>query len=150
NLLNFGSGIYGMFEADKLKQLSENAMKASDPFGPYRKQYGDQLLALMSDPNSVTKLPGYQFQFDQGAEAVSRKMASKGYAGSGNLGTALTEYGQNFASSYFDKEATRLATLAGANIGPNFGASLSGYGSGIDVAGQSLASLGYGSVYAGG
>lgn len=150
NLLNFGSGIYGLSQANQMKNLSKDALKASDPFGPYRKVYGDQLLALMADPSSVKNLPGYQFQFDQGAEAVSRKMGSRGYAGSGNLATALTEYGQNFASSFYDKEASRLATLAGASISPSFGAGLGGYGTGIDIAGQSLASLGYGSVYAGG
>jgi hypothetical protein len=139
-----------MFEADKQKNLAQKAFNASDPFGKYRGVYGDQLLALMANPESVKDLPGYQFQFDQGAEAVQRKLASKGYGGSGNMGIALTEYGQNFASSYFDREATRLATLAGANIAPNFGAALSGYGLGINTASDSLASLGYGSVYAGG
>lgn len=150
NLLNFGSGLYGLYEADKMKDMAKDAYKASDPFGKYRSVYGDQLLALMADPSSITKRPGYQFQFDQGAEAVQRKLASKGYGGSGNMGVALTEYGQNFASSYFDKEATRLATLAGANISPNFSSSLGGYASGIDTASAALASLGYASVYAGG
>lgn len=150
NLLNFGSGLYGLYEADKMKDMAKDAYKASDPFGQYRSVYGNQLLALMANPESVKDLPGYQFQFDQGAEAVQRKLGSKGYGGSGNMGVALTEYGQNFASGYFDKEATRLATLAGANISPNFNAAISGYGSGIDTASSALASLGYASVYAGG
>jgi hypothetical protein len=143
NLLNLGSGIYGMFEADKLRGMSERAFANADPFGSYRKQYGDQLLALMANPDSVKELPGYEFQFEQGAEAVSRKMGSKGYLGSGNMATALTEYGQNFASNYFDKQANMLARLAGADISPNQSGALAGYGSGIDVASAALASLGY-------
>lgn len=144
NLLTLGSGIYGMFESDKLRGMAEEAFRRGDPFGDYRKGYADKLQTLMDNPESLTELPGYKFQFEQGAEALSRKMASKGYLGSGNMGTALVQYGQDFASNFRDREMDRLAMLAGANISPNQSAGLAGYGSGIDVASQSLASLGYG------
>lgn len=150
NLLNLGSGLYGLYEADKMKDLAKDAYHDSDPFGPYRGQYAQQLMALMQDPSSITKDPGYQFQFDQGSEAVRRKMAAGGFAGSGNMGTALVEYGQNFAQNAFRDRITQLAGLAGANIAPNFSGALSGYASGIDTASEALASLGYGAVRAGG
>lgn len=149
NLLNIGSGIYGLSEASKMKDLASGTMRASDPFGPQRAQYAQQLQQLMADPSSITNDPGYQFQFDQGSQAVTRQMAAKGYLGSGNLGTALQEYGQNYAASAYKDRISTLASLAGANIAPNFGASLNGYASGIDLAGKSLASLGYGATMAG-
>jgi hypothetical protein len=150
NVLNIGSGLYGLYESRQMREMAKKAFGASDPFGPYRQQYADQLSALMKDPSSITKDPGYEFQFNQGREAINRSMGAKGYLGSGNLGIALTEYGQNYAQNYFTKKAEQLAGLAGAGISPNFSGALSGYGSGIDAASAALASLGYGSVMAGG
>lgn len=149
NLLNLGSGIYGLTQANALKGLASKAFNQSDPFGSQRPMYAAQLMQLMQDPNSITKDPSYKFQFDQGADAVQRKMAAGGYLGSGNEGVALTQYGQNFANTFLDDRMKFLAGLAGANISPNFSASLSGYASGIDTASASLASLGYGSTMAG-
>lgn len=149
NLLNIGSGIYGLSQADKLKQLSRQAMGASDPFGSQRAGYAAQLAALMKDPSSLAEEPGYKFQFAQGQQAVTRNMASRGFLDSGNEAVALTEYGQGFAQNYRNKRVEELSLLSGAGISPSFGASLSGYASGIDTASQALASLGYGATMAG-
>lgn len=149
NLLNLGSGVYGLTQAQKMKNLAKDAYTASDPFGPQRAQYAKQLQDLMKDPSSLKDEPGYKFQEEQGEQAVTRQMAAKGYLGSGNMGVALTEYGQGFANNYLNQRISTLSQLAGAGISPSFGASLSGYASGIDTASQALASLGYGSVMAG-
>ena len=149
NLLNIGSGLYGLYESGQQRNLAKDAIKASDPFGPYRQQYAQQLMALMADPTSITKDPGYQFQLDQGNQAVERFMASKGFLGSGNEGIALEKYGQDYASKYLNDKITQLAGLAGANISPNPGPGLNAYNQGLDTASASLASLGYGLTRAG-
>ena len=132
------SGLYGLNQSNQLTKLGQQAMERSDPFGPYRKQYGDQLSALMADPSSISKYPGYQ----AGLDAITRKMASQGYLGSGNMMAALQKYGGDF----FDKEATRLGQFAGAQFGPNTSAALSGATAGSDLASRALASLGYGAM----
>jgi hypothetical protein len=87
-----------------------------------------QLQALIADPSSVTKLPGYSFNFGQGADAVQREMAAGGFQGSGNEATALTQYGQNFAMSTFNQQAQLLSQLAGitAPSSPSQGGAVAG------------------------
>lgn len=142
-LLSAGSGLYGLYQSGQQRGLAKDAIKASDPFGPYRQQYAQKLMALMADPASITKDPGYQFQLEQGEQAVERRMASKGYLGSGNEGIALEQYGQDYAKSAYNDKITQFAGLAGANISPNPGPGLQAYNQGLDTASASLASLGY-------
>lgn len=148
SILGIGSGIYGMSLANQLQGLSKNAIAASNPFGPYRAQYAGQLASLEANPSSVFSDPGYQAAFDQGSQAVARRMAGSGYAGSGNEAIALQQYGQSFANNYIGSREQQLAYLAGAGITPNPGPGLSGYGAGIDAAGNALGSLGYGASMA--
>lgn len=134
---NIGSGIYGMYQSNQMKQLAEEAARMQDPFGAQRAQYANKLSALYANPSSITGMPGYQ----AGLDAVERKMASQGYLGSGNMMTALHQYGGDF----FDKEVARLSNLAGAQFAPSGGnALLAGNIAGNNLMGQSLASLGYG------
>lgn len=77
--------------------------------------YRTQLNQLLADPSSVTKLPGYQFNLDQGAETVARQYASNpGGAGA----AALTRYGQDYASSAYLQQAQLLASLSGLQQNP--------------------------------
>lgn len=96
----------------------DRQLAASDPFGKYRDKYATQLNDLMDNPASVKDLPGYQFQVDQGADAILRRGAAGGQLGSGNLGAALTEYGQGFAEDYFSKRLQQLSILSGAQAVP--------------------------------
>jgi hypothetical protein len=96
-----------------LLPLAGNISKTSDPFGPYRGQYGAELAQLEANPGSITTRPGYA----AGLQAIERSLASQGYTGSGNSMFALANYGQNF----FNAEANRLATLAGAGAPPGQG-----------------------------
>lgn len=102
-------------------------LTASNPFGAERAQYAKQLQELMSNPNSVKDLPGYQFQMDQGTDAITRQAAATGYLGSGNLGAELAKYGQGLAASFYDRRTALLSSLAGAGAVPgspnNLGAS---------------------------
>ena len=82
-------------------------------------------------------MPGYE----AGLDAVTRKMASQGYLGSGNMMAALQKYGGDF----FNAETARLGNLAGAQFGPSGGAALlQGTNYANDLASKALASLGYG------
>lgn len=124
NLLSIGSGLYALQQAEALK-------KASDPFGQYRGQYGEQLAALERNPASITTRPGYQ----AGLQAVQRAGAAQGYNGSGNMAASLAKYGGDF----YQQEAARLAYLAGGSQTPG-----AGQYAGAQLAGQGLASIGYG------
>lgn len=130
------SGFMGLKQSRDLSKLSREAMNRSDPFGPERVKYAQELDMLRQDPSRVERLPGYK----AGLQAVERKMASQGYLGSGNMMVALHDYGGRM----YDAEANRLAQLAGAGISPNFGPALSAQASSSDLASRALASLGYG------
>jgi len=45
------------------------------------------------------KMPGYQFQLEQGTNAIDQNAAANGSLLSGNTGKALTDYGQGLAST---------------------------------------------------
>lgn len=137
------SGAAGLAGALDTRKAGKEALQRGDPFGGWRGYYGQQLADLMKDPSSVTKMPGYQFQFDQGLQALTRGTAA-GYRRSGNEAIALEKYGQDYASNYLQQQMQFLAGLAGSGIAPNFGAGMQGLGMGYDQASQALASIGYG------
>lgn len=136
SLFSIGSGLYGMYKSHEMQKLAEQAMKADNPFGPHREQYAQMLDRLYANPKTITRMPGYK----AGLDAVTRKMASQGYLGSGNMMAALQKYGGDF----FNAEAARLAQLAGAQFSPNSGATLAGHNYSNDLASKALASIGYG------
>ena len=124
DLASIASGIYGM-------SLVGKARDAADPFAQYRPAYGAQLAALEANPGSIVSRPGFQ----AGLETIQRKSAASGYYGSGNMASALGRYSGDF----YNQEATRLASLAGAGQTPGAGQAL-----GADLASRSLGSIGYG------
>lgn len=136
SLFNIGSGLYGLYRGNQMQKLAEAAMKNDNPFGPERAHYAGLLRKLYENPKSIVKMPGYQ----AGIDAVTRKMASQGYLGSGNMMAALQKYGGDF----FNAEAARLAQLAGAQFSPNSGASIQGQNYSNDLVSKALASIGYG------
>lgn len=105
-----GMSAYG---ASQQGGISSQAKGQSATVFGEQQYYAQQLQQLIADPSSVTKLPGYQFNLDQGTQAVERKMAGSGFLGSGNEAIALTQYGQNYATSAYQTQANLLASLAG-------------------------------------
>ena len=77
-------------------------------------EYANQLKALMSNPDSIKDTGAYKFRFDQGQQALERSAAANGMTGSGNVLAELMKYGQGQASQAYDTEASRLASLSGA------------------------------------
>lgn len=61
----------------------------------------------------LSQMPGYQFQMQQGQQAVGRNLAAAGLSDSGAAGKALTQYGQGFAQNYASQYVNGLQSLAG-------------------------------------
>lgn len=144
--LNLGSGILGLNRASQIPRQTEALMARSDPFGPYRAQYAQQLSSLAANPGSVTSMPGYNFARDQGEQALTRKMAQGGYTGSGNEMIALKQFNEKLAGDWYNNEMNRLASLAGAGISPSAIGSIgmTGINAQNDMLSRALASIGYG------
>ena len=98
-------------------QPTSQAAQIADPFAAQRPQYQSMLQQLMTNPASIQGSPGYQFQMDQGLQAVNRNEAAKGMLGSGNRLQELMQYGQGLASQDYNNQFLRLANLAGASAG---------------------------------
>ena len=60
--------------------------------------------------------PGYQFALDQGLQAAERGASAGGMLGSGNLLTALTEYGQGTANKEYGSWLDRLNGVSGQGL----------------------------------
>lgn len=145
--LNIGSGLYGLYKSDQLRKMAELASRRADTWGENggRGLAAGQLQTLLTDPSSITKMPGY----NAGLEAVQRAMAAQGYGGgagpgnvSGNMLAALQQYGGNF----YNQALQNLAGLSGATQNPASAGQLliSGNQLSNDLASRSLASIGYG------
>jgi hypothetical protein len=110
NILDLTKGVVGLAGALGMGSSTGAAASAADPFASQRAQYQKMLSDLMADPSGqLSNLPGYK----AGLDAVQRSMASQGYTGSGNMMTALQQYGGNI----FNQQATLLSGLAGATSG---------------------------------
>jgi len=73
--------------------------------------YGNQLSALIGNPNSFAGTPGYQFARDQGLQATQRGMSSQ--RGSGNALAALLDRGTGMAQQNYMDYAKLLGGLTG-------------------------------------
>lgn len=60
----------------------------------------------------LQNLPGYQFQMQQGTQAVDQNLAAQGLLQSGAAGTALQQYGQGLAQNYAGQYASGLAGIS--------------------------------------
>ena len=105
--------VFGVKKSNSQQKISDTAQAQANTVFGEEQQYAQMLHSLITNPSSVTSLPGYQFNLQQGEQAVARTMAGSGYAGSGNEAIALTQYGQNYATSAYDNQIKVLSSLAG-------------------------------------
>lgn len=98
---------------------TQQQQSAYAPFSSQYANYQPMLQNLVSNPSSVTSTPGYQFNLSQGETAVNQGMASEGLLGSGNQATALTQYGQNYATSQYQTQLQNLMSLSGVGVNQN-------------------------------
>lgn len=99
-----------------MQQINQAAVSAADPFAAQRGQYQNSLKDLMSG-NFSSSDPSYQARFQGGQQALERSQAAKGFLGSGNMLTALQDYGQGQASQEYNNQYQRLMPLTGATTG---------------------------------
>lgn len=85
-----------------------------------------QIQALLKDPSTITKDPGYQFQRDQGLKAAQNSAAAKGMLGSGSTLKGLTQYGNDYASTKLNDSINRMLQVA--NVGNGAAATIAGSG----------------------
>ena len=63
--------------------------------------------SLLNNPGQITSNPGYQFEFNQGKDAVNTSAGTGRMLQSGNRLLALDQFGQDYASTGFDKALSR-------------------------------------------
>lgn len=136
-ILQTVGGIGDIYQGLTDRRIAKKWLKRGDPFGAYRKQYGDMLMGFMKDPDSFLKSDMFQSMLNQGMEGVSRQMAAHGYLNSGNEQTALADYISTKSWDMFQSEQDILGKLAGAWIDPN--EAMAGYAKGRSGAVGSVA-----------
>lgn len=114
-----------LFGGNKITQGYDNAMginkdmykTAREDLSPYRDlgtNYMKSVNDFMARPKltgeSVMNRPGYQFRMDEGTRAIENSALARGGLNSGNTMKELMEYGQNYATSEYDKELGREDT----------------------------------------
>lgn len=128
-VIDAGVSIYEGNQANSTARgvANQQEYQSSVIFGE-QQGFEQQLRHLLDNPQDVTKLPGYQFNFDQGASALSRQFAASGLRGSGNMGAGLVKYGQDYASNAYLQQANLLASLSGitAASSPSQGGAVAG------------------------
>jgi hypothetical protein len=86
---------------------------------------------------NVANLPGYQFEMQQGQQALQNSAAARGGALSGNTIQATQQFGQGLASTQFQNYMSQLAGLANmgqsaaSNVGNTGAQLLSGAGASL-------------------
>jgi len=88
--------------------LKKGSLQAS---GADFSDYQNQLKGLLSDPSKIQQTAGYQFDVDQGNQAINRSAAAKGMSNSGGVLAELQKYGQGMASKEYGSQINRLQDL---------------------------------------
>lgn len=138
--LSVGSGIYGLYQQNELRKKALEAMKLSDPWGTSGGRAGAdaQLQALLRDPTGAAQNdPAYKLRI----QAAQRANGAYGQ-GSGRMAVAAADA----STDWYNTRLAQLGGLAGAGLNPANAAQvgLGGMESANTLAGQSLASIGYG------
>lgn len=141
--MNIGSGILGLLQKRRMEELAKQAFgqysNMKDPYAMVR--------ALMADPGSVSKMPGYQFGMDEGRRAIQRTGAAGGSGG--NEAIALARYTPEYAQNFYNNEIARRMQLGSgeAQLGTaNAGIGLNAQNAANNLMSGSLGSIGYGAT----
>lgn len=130
-LQNQQSGVN--FQTNELQGLTT----AEQPYQQLGQTSANAYANLVNNPFTAPTLqqaentPGYQFNLQQGTQAINEQAAATGNLNSGNTGVALQKYGQGLASTTYQQAyqnalnqyQTNLGAAAG---GTNFGLSSTG------------------------
>lgn len=122
-LLNYIAGVQNNLQNEKQLVTDRNNFKASlqdfnssNPIGKL-----DPTKFAATPANEIEAMvraqPGYQFQYDQGQQAINAQAAASGHMYSGNQLAALQQRGQDTADSFFQQYQGNLASLAAQTLG---------------------------------
>lgn len=89
--------------------------------------------------SSLMASPGYQFRLGQGRRNLEASSAARGGMGSGKAGTAMQQYGQEFASNEYGNRLNQLAGLSGTGQTQAAQSMQAGMGYAGDIGSASLA-----------
>ncbi len=92
----------------------QEGFQMQNPWSQHQPAMGAGLMQLLANPGSITETPGYQFNYDQGLQALFAKQASTGNRFSGRALNESMQFGQGLASQMYNSEMDRYAKLAGA------------------------------------
>jgi len=105
-------------DANKYIDMGKTASEQADPFGRYRRGYGDRLQNLYDDPSAIANTPGYKFALNQALDSTQSRLRAQGLSGGSAMQKSLTDEASGMAAQTWDKEANRLAMLSGAQFDP--------------------------------
>lgn len=116
---------------DLQQQMYNQSRQDQMPWMQAGQQSLSQLMDMTSpgyDYSQLTNDPGYQFQLQQGQQALERSAAAKGGLNSGGFMKGLDQYSQGLASRQFGNRFNRLASIAGMGQGSTAGLGALGQG----------------------
>lgn len=123
------------------------AQRAEARLAPYAETGGNALARLagalgLGTPeeqqvayNALAETPGYQFELNQGIDAIDKSAAARGGLFSGNTMRAVQEYGQGLASTTFGNYLARLGELVRGGQSAAAGQGAAGIQAGTATAG---------------
>jgi hypothetical protein len=94
----------------------------ADPYAQYRPGNAAMLQNLLSNPNSISQTPGYQFNLAQGLQQMQAQQAAQGRLVSGGALLQSQNFGQSLANQTYNQQVDTLARLSGAYQAPATGA----------------------------
>lgn len=125
-------GLNAINQTRSMQKNMQGYAAASNPLAPAQAGYAQQLQSLMTNPNGVVNMPGYQ----AGLQAAERSGAAGGYLGSGNMMAQLQQYGGNFynnAINQYQGAATANASSPGQIMGNTYAQTMPAYMSGLGM-----------------
>ena len=139
-LASIGSGLYGLSNAAAMRGMAGNAMNRADPWGASGGRAGAdaQLQALLRDPTGAAQNdPAFKLRM----QAAMRANAPTG-TNSGAMATAAA----NASTDWYNNRLSQLGAISGATVNPAQAQQLGLEGTGManTLAGNSLASIGFG------
>jgi hypothetical protein len=118
NASNTQLGMYNQTRTDQApwRQAGGNALNALQGYYGLpgaNGQVANPATTAANDNKLIQNLPGYQFNLQQGNQAVQRNLAANGLLDSGAAQKALTQYGQGAAMQASGQYLNGLQSLAG-------------------------------------
>lgn len=159
-----GFGKAKKFIGKGVEDYNKYAVEAGAKFDPFYEtgtaantMYGNALGLNGAEGNAAAvdafqAGPGYEFQLDQGLQALDRGAASRGMLSSGNLLQAEQKYGSDLANQEYQNWLKNLysGSTSGQNAAQSQATILTGQGQTGYDAGKTLGNLGYQSSVAAG